>query len=198
MVDVPEVRSLLARAFFHDPMFAWMFPQEAIRLDASALFFGLLTEFYSEFGSVETVASAENENCLAGVALTRVSARDEPYPRAQTLPSLRGYLAAVLGSDRADAVFGGLASVDELAPAGERYVYLNTLGVEPQSHGHGYGSSLLTRIGETANASQLPVHLETTNPDNVGWYEKYGFAVRGTMRLGDGPKLWAMTRQPVR
>lgn len=44
MDDVPAVRSLLARAFVHDPMFVWMFPQEETRLDASAGFFGLLTE----------------------------------------------------------------------------------------------------------------------------------------------------------
>lgn len=67
-------------------------------------------------------------------------------------------------------------------------------GVHPDGHGQGLGRRVmehaLTLAGETT------VHLETTNPANPPFYERFGFSVESVVRLGpDLPQAWTMIRR---
>ncbi len=111
-------------------------------------------------------------------------------------PLLAGYLAAVGGAEHAARVGAGLSRISEFLPH-QRYAYLNVLGVEPSRQRTGVGTVATSKVIDAAAGAALPVHLETTNPVNVAWYERLGFEVVGDTRLGeDGPELWAMTRAP--
>ena len=51
---------------------------------------------------------------------------------------------------------------------------------------------MLTRI----DADALPAFLDTSAPDNLGYYERFGFQVSAESTLPNGIPLWGMTRLP--
>ena len=55
--------------------------------------------------------------------------------------------------------------------------YLQTLGVDPQYQGKGYGTILVKYMLDKIDKNPLPVFLETSNQRNVRFYEKLGFKV---------------------
>ncbi|PRZ04396.1 acetyltransferase (GNAT) family protein [Isoptericola sp. CG 20/1183] len=193
MTEVPAVRTLLARAFAEDPMFSWVFPEASGRTEALAVFMGLLVEAYEAAGQVDVVAA--DDGSPAAVALWRVVESVEPPPAAVTLPTVGGYLSAVVGPDHAAAVGAGLAETREHRPEGT-HAYLNALGAAPERRGQGYGAAAVRRVTDHADAARIPTHLDTVSPDNVEWYARRGFDVVARYRLGDGPPAWAMTRPP--
>lgn len=71
--------------------------------------------------------------------------------------------------------------------------YLDQLAVEPARQGQGVGSALIEHGLAMAHADGLPSFLETGNPDNVAYYERFGFAVieEGDVP-GGGPHIWFM------
>ncbi|MEU6587212.1 GNAT family N-acetyltransferase [Nocardia sp. NPDC046763] len=79
----------------------------------------------------------------------------------------------------------------------EPHWYLQAIGTSPGARGLGYGRELLqSRLGpcDHENAS---AYLETSNPGNLAYYERFGFTVRDqmTMYFG-GPRVWLMWRPP--
>jgi hypothetical protein len=57
----------------------------------------------------------------------------------------------------------------------------------------------MTGACERADADGVATYLETTNPDNLDYYQRYGFDVRDTIDLGGGvPTCWTMLRPATR
>ena len=48
---------------------------------------------------------------------------------------------------------------------------------------------------DRCDAEHAPPYLESTNPDNVPYYQRFGFEVTSEIALPDGgPGLWPMWR----
>ena len=60
---------------------------------------------------------------------------------------------------------------------GGRICYLWFIGVDPLQQGNGTGSLLLEEVLSKCEQAQRPVYLETSMPQNIPWYERYGFTV---------------------
>jgi ribosomal protein S18 acetylase RimI-like enzyme len=74
------------------------------------------------------------------------------------------------------------------------HMYLWFLGVAPALHGWGVGRALLAELHADAEALGVPTFLETATPDNVGFYERDGYAVSGEIAMPSGPTMWRMER----
>ncbi|SDH27795.1 Acetyltransferase (GNAT) family protein [Sinosporangium album] len=84
-------------------------------------------------------------------------------------------------------------------PSGRDHLYLQFLGVHPDSQGLGIGSSLLARGLTRADDAGLPVFLEAGSPQNVRLYERHAFEPLGDpIVFPDGPTIWPMLREPRR
>ncbi len=47
------------------------------------------------------------------------------------------------------------------------------------------------------DADHAPAYLESTKPENVPYYQRFGFEVTGELTVPDGgPTMWQMWRQP--
>ena len=57
------------------------------------------------------------------------------------------------------------------------YIYLWFLGVNPEKQGKGTGKKLLQDLLDIADNEVLPVYLETSNPRNLNFYQKFGFDI---------------------
>ena len=79
----------------------------------------------------------------------------------------------------------------------EPHWYLPMIGVETRSQGKGIGAKLMRHALERADADGLPAYLESSNPRNISLYERFGFAVVGTIKAGSAPPMYPMYRRPL-
>ncbi|MBP7570998.1 MAG: GNAT family N-acetyltransferase [Acidobacteria bacterium] len=73
------------------------------------------------------------------------------------------------------------------------HVHLGPIGVEPSAQGRGIGRLLMRRYCEQLDASRQVGYLETDRPENVPFYEGFGFRVTGEMLVLGVPNFF-MTR----
>ena len=188
-ISVGRARTVLARAFFDDPLMVWFFPDPDVRPHACAAMFGLFAERYLADGRVDVAARPEP----VGVAMWRWPGPDVP-PAAgpEELPSIGGLMTGFMGAARAREVGVAMASLEALRPA-EPHAYLHLLGVDPDACRRGVGGELLERGLAAVREAGLVACLDTMNPANVPFYEAHGMSVRYEVQLGaDGPTSWAM------
>lgn len=198
--DLPAIRTVCALAYAEDPLMAWVLPVRSTREDACAAWLGPALERYLAVGHVDVLtagavgAPAGDADEVVAVAAWRPRAADgapEPPPR---LPRPAGVLRALVGPTRAEEVLTALAATGAYAPA-RPGAYLNYLAVHPAYQGHGLGGALL-RHGLRALAGSPwrgTPWLATSDPTNVPFYARHGFAAAGAFTLGmDGPRLTVM------
>jgi ribosomal protein S18 acetylase RimI-like enzyme len=75
------------------------------------------------------------------------------------------------------------------------HFYLRAIGVDPQAQSRGVGTSLVAPVLKIADDRGVGCFLQTATPDNVGWYERFGFRVVSRYRPTPAwPDVWAMWR----
>lgn len=177
--DHGEVVHLLARAFADDPHFAGLIPTE----DAERRrrdFFGYVAVRANH--SPETCDIAvDDEGRIIGVALWEHP--DVVRPHQRPIGSALEQLATLpllyrIFGDRLSDANRTQEAVDAARPA-EAHWYLKIIGTDPQARGQGAGKALLTHRLTEADRYRTPAYLESSTPDNLGWYERFGFRLRG-------------------
>lgn len=90
------------------------------------------------------------------------------------------------------AIFEAMGSYHPRTP----HWYLPLIGVDPLYQGSGYGSALMAHALILCDRHKIRAYLESTNPKNIGLYERYGFNVLGTIQKGTSPPIYPMLREP--
>jgi predicted N-acetyltransferase YhbS len=81
--------------------------------------------------------------------------------------------------------------------ADESAWHLDSVGVDPQFRGRGIGGALIEFGLAKAKAAGDAACLETGNPRNVGYYERFGFRTVFDSDAPDGgPHIWFMRCNP--
>jgi len=93
----------------------------------------------------------------------------------------------------------GIKLLDAMAKEHPRepHWYLALIGVDPAFQGSGVGTALLRPRLAACDETGVPAYLETQKPENVPYYERFGFKVRTVVRHEGCPPLWTMWRDPV-
>lgn len=183
----------LADAFLDDPMFVWLFPDEATRRSRLLR----LNRMPLEFGLRYARVSQTDEG--AGVAIW--------LPPGVSMSPARMVRSGVLGVPlstglRPLARFAAANSVMEKVKARAvtaPYWQLLIVAVHPDLQGRGRGGALVRDGLEQVDKALLASYLDTSNPANVGFSQSLGFEVVEEVVLGEGgPPAWGMLREPVR
>lgn len=189
--DVADVARVLALAFHDDPVICWLQPDPRKRRAALPGFFGALARHhFLAGGGVELAAS---ESGPGAAALWDPPGRWVQAPREQILmvPALVRAFRGRLGIARA------LSEEMKANHPEEPHWYLAMIGSDPRVRGAGFGNALLRSRLDRCDAEGAPAYLESSNPDNIGYYHRFGFEVAGEIAMpGGGPPLWPMWRQP--
>jgi len=189
--DVPALARVLARAFFEDPIFMWLSPNASRRRAALPGFFAALARHHFLTGPGAEVATTNSS--IGAVALWDPPGVAEQSARAQVavLPSAVRAFRGRLGVARA------LTEEMKAVHPEEPHWYLAMIGSDPQFRGGGFGHALMRSRLDRCDAEYAPAYLESSNPDNIGYYQRFGFEVTGEIAMpGGGPSLWPMWRQP--
>jgi GNAT superfamily N-acetyltransferase len=184
--DVPPMVEALARAFYEDPVFNWLFPDDARRLAQSRKYF---------HGRARLLMQQEETYTIDGAAAGAMWARPGEW-RDPPLSALRQIVALMpaLGR-RMPRALGGLREIEEKHPRAPHW-YLAVLGTDPPRQGEGIGSALLAPVLADCDRLEVPAYLETGTERNVAFYTRHGFRVTSEIRLPDGPPMWLMWRDP--
>ncbi|MFI2841077.1 GNAT family N-acetyltransferase [Mycolicibacterium sp. PDY-3] len=189
--DVDALCRVLGRAFLDDPVMAWMLPDpQARRRKLHKLFAGLTRHHHLARGGVE-IAGAESGIAAAALWDPPDQWRHTPAEELRAAPSM----LLTFGK----AVRRGM-QVSELMKRShpdEPHWYLAVIGSDPQVRGDGFGHALMRSRLDRCDAEFAPAYLESSNPDNIGYYQRFGFEVTGEITLPDGgPVMYPMWRDP--
>jgi GNAT superfamily N-acetyltransferase len=179
--DVQRLKAVLAEAFFEDPIFSWLMPEDAKRPARLRRYFGIeLRHLALARGRVWTTDD------LAGAALS--------LPPGAWRSPLRVTLleGSAFGIHLSRAARMGAAI--EWRHARERHYYVRDVGVHPDMQGKGLGSALLRPTLERCDREGLPAYLEASSERNAALYERHGFRITGELRVGGSPPLRLMLR----
>jgi GNAT superfamily N-acetyltransferase len=188
--DVGSLSKTLSRAFFDDPVMVWMLPDEDLRRRRLHKLFEALTRHHHlARGGVEVVP--DDGGGVGGAALW-----DPPgtwrQTRGEELRAMPGLFLAF-----GTALRRGLVAEEMMKAAHpeEPHWYLAIIGSDPDVRGKGFGQVLMRSRLDRCDAEHAPAYLESSNPDNVPYYSRFGFEVTGELALpGGGPTLIPMWR----
>lgn len=113
--------------------------------------------------------------------------------KARMTPDLLRTLAVARG---AASAFVRLGTALEHAHPSEAAWYLQALGIHPRRQRHGIGRRLVTEGIALAEEDGAPCYLQTSDPANIAYYERFGFRVTqpAIRTYPGGPTYTGLTR----
>lgn len=187
-----QAAATLTRAFADDPIYAYLFPDQAERLRATRRLWEAVLAAGLRYGEVYTTPILQGVACWMAPGQTEMT----PTRMARTGFGLVRVVLSFSGAGRQRFLdifryLDGLRRQDMQRP----FWYLWAIGVDPAWQGQGIGSQLMQPVLAQADAQGLPCYLETETERNVVFYERCGFRV---LRQGQPPghpvRLWTMVR----
>lgn len=189
--DRAKLADSLASAFSEDPLFTWMAgagPNKALEPKLRIIFGAFLKldlaraehlVFTDEDGIGVAVWKAPNKWKMATGDMLR------------TLPAMLRGLGA-----KAPRMVGAFNAIEKVHPKEEHY-YLEALGTRQDMQSKGIGSAVICDMLDRCDTEGMPAYLESSNPRNVPFYARHGFATTGEIVVGKGaPTVTAMWREP--
>ncbi|QUR65883.1 GNAT family N-acetyltransferase [Mycobacterium spongiae] len=189
--DVRELSRTMASAFFDDPVMLWLLPDSKTRRNRLCRMFATMTRHHHlALGGVEVAC--------AGSGIGAAALWDPPNQWRETR---RGQLAMAPAYFRVLGFRAGIGrAVQEAmkqAHPEEPHWYLAAIGSDPAVRGRGFGQALMRSRLDRCDAEHCPAYLESSKPENVPYYERFGFTVTGEIVLPHcGPSIWPMWREP--
>lgn len=184
--DALRLGDITAKAFKNDPFNKWLFGSET---QMRHTFTALAKHVYGPHGICHTYGqTGATMWCEPGVS------KDLP---ALAVPGLL-FKILVSGGGRALpnilAVDKGMAQHKPSKP----FVYLFSIGVLQSEQGKGIGRQMMSPVLEACDISGQAVYLESSNPDNHGFYASLGFKrLELFSPVAGSPPLEAMWRDPI-
>lgn len=186
--DAGPAAHVLAEAFGGDPYLAWAFAAAADRVLALDVFFRWVVDDALPHGQVLRCGPAAAAAWLPPEPeRAGGSGADEPYADLVT---------RLAGPERAALMLEASAAMGALRPDGPHW-YLSAVGTVGAARGSGAGRALIAAGIVRAAGAGVPVHLESTNPANDGYYERLGFAAVGRVEAAPGVAVTAFRREPA-
>ena len=167
-----RVVGTVVTAFAADPAFRFFFPDPGSFVDQATIFAGHLFDKRVDRGTIWIVEGGMS------VAMWDEPADaprdDEPALPADSLARLTAYHA----------------TVQDAMPA-EKFWYLGILATHPDGRGRRLGRMVMEPALDLAAEAGMPAYLETTNPNNVDFYRRAGWATSATLQV-ESVEIWVM------
>lgn len=181
----------MSRAFYDDPVMAWVLPDAKSRSAHLKRMFAAMTRHHH-------LASGGAEVACDGPGIGAAALWDPPN---RWRHSGREQLAMMPQFLRVFGLRSGkVRDIQELMKREhpeEPHWYLAAIGSDPAVRGKGFGQALMRSRLDRCDAEYCPAYLESSKPENVPYYERFGFTVTQEIALPrGGPTLWAMWRTP--
>jgi GNAT superfamily N-acetyltransferase len=189
--DVDDAAKVISNAFVNDPLCAFMLPNKRSRLKT-------LNKFFRAYGQIN-ITNQHGYGVgepLKGVAFWLEPRQGDVSVSIRSLGVFIPLLFSLypLGYIRARNV---LRQIDTLHKkfAAEPHYYLDNIGVLPSEQRKGYSSALIRPFLEKADDEHVMVYTDTVTPENVSFYEHFGFqCVQESRQEEAGITVYALLR----
>ena len=182
--DEASTIDVLVRAFSEDPVAQWIWPDS----QQYQMYFPSFVRVFG--GKAFTYGSAYYVDGYAAAALWLPP---DVLPDEYTLISI--FQRTVSKQTQKD-VFTVFDQMGRYHPS-EPHWYLPLMGVDPLKQGKGLGSELMKHaLVQCDQDNNKPAYLESSNPRNIPFYERYGFELLSTIQIGTSPHIFPMLRRP--
>lgn len=187
---VRQASLVLARAFYRDPLYVYLMPDDVRRERLLPSFQALTVRYALRYGEVYATPGLE------GVACWLTPGNTTPTLWRMLRVALRGAPASFgISGYRRYAPIGAYTEKMHEQVAPDPHWYLWVLGVDPSRQRQGLGGQLIQPILARADRDHLPCYLETMNEANLPFYVKHGFmVVSDGVVPGTGLRVWGMRR----
>jgi len=183
--DLDAIVSTFTSAFFQDPVWGPVFPDERRRAGQAAVMWRVYAASALRYPWTLVTPGVEAVAVFippGGVELTEEEAG-----------GLEGRLAAVTDAGTARGIMTIGEQFEAVHPV-EPFFYLTILGTHADHRGKGLGMGLLAEGLARIDALGAPVYLESTNPANNKRYESVGFVPRDEIVTAGGQRVTTMWR----
>jgi GNAT superfamily N-acetyltransferase len=181
--DVHRLKAVMADAFFEDPIFGWLMPDDTKRAARLRRYFAIeLRHLALARGRAWTTSD------LAGAALSLPPGAWRA-PLRVTLLEGGAFGVHLLKAAR-------LGAAIEWHHVREPHYYVRDVGVLPEMQGRGLGRALLGPTLRRCDREGLPAYLEASSERNAALYGRLGFKLIDELRVNDSPPLRLMLRPP--
>lgn len=181
--DEDALVAALTIAFAGDPMTRWSWETPEAYLSA-------FPRFAKAFGGRAIgLGTAHYTDGFSGAAVWYAPG-EGPDEEA-----LVGVIEETTSESRRQAVYSILEQMGNFHPE-EPHWYLPLIGVDPRFQGKGVGSLLMKHALGICDRDGVAAYLESSNPRNIPFYERHGFAALGAIQHGDSPVVVPMLRRP--
>lgn len=181
--DVPRLRVVLAEAFYEDPIFSWLIPDDTRRQARLRRYFAIELRYFAlAKGRVWTTSDLTGAALSTPPGVWRV-------PLHATLMEGGAFGTHIPRAAR-------LGAAMEWRHIRERHYYVRDIGVHPDTQGQGLGSKLMRPTLDRCDQEGLPAYLEASSERSAALYERLGFRLTSELRIAGSPPLRLMLRRP--
>ena len=184
--EAEQVGATLASAFFDDPVFAWISPDDERRRALLPPFFTLFAETMVPLEEVYVAGESD------GAALWAPPGAE--VPPEEDSDEFGRRMEEMSGPD-AERMFEISELIGSHHPEGS-FWFLQFVGVDSAHQGRGIGSALLVPMLERCDREGARAYLDATSANNKRLYERHGFEATEEYAPEGGPPLWSMWREP--
>lgn len=175
------------------PAFTPIYPDQPTRAKVLEPFFLAAVRDAIPFGAVY---AAVQDDLVLGIAVW-LPPGAFPWSPIRKFRATWAFTKVWAADRRAFVTFTRLGAASERNHPRDAHWSLEALGIRPQAQRQGLGSKLVVPILERGDEEGLECYLETSDPANVAFYERFGFrVVTDHPLISGGPPHIAM-RRPV-
>jgi GNAT superfamily N-acetyltransferase len=192
--DLSAVVAMSSRAFFDDPFFTYLLPDDAMRRSRLPYFFRAVYTHMGDHGRIVTVRNDADEPLGVAAWLTTGG---YPLPMKVQLSQVPMSLRAFYRRPRSVLVGNKYMAVLLRAHRKDPQWYLMVLCADPPAQRSGVGTMLLEQAFAQVDAEGVGSHLETPRFDNVAYYQRFGYELIETLTpIAGAPSYYTMWRAP--
>jgi GNAT superfamily N-acetyltransferase len=182
---LPELASVLGRAFAVEPMMRWPLCESDDNEQRLIRAFAIFVEDPIRLGMVWEAGAATG--AMIWIPADQMDALDDGNL------AMRSVYEREDGARRFDRFWDWVGSKHPDEPL----ALLDSVAVEPAAQGRGIGSALIRHGLDRARRAGHGAWAETGNPRNVPLYERHGFRVVDDADApGGGPHIWFLRWDP--
>ena len=190
-----KAAEVVSEAFFNYPMLTHYFPNLKRRKRWMPWYMEKTLNCAMCYGEVLTTSDCSGVLFVLPPGNTRLTNKQYIQNGFLFVPFIMG-LRNYLKSSECEKF---VADTHERLLNGQAHYYLWGLVTDPKKQRKGVGSTLLKKLTDKADAENMPIYLETHDPQNVIYYEQFGFKLIHTDTIPKhGLDIWCMLRQSER
>lgn len=181
--DRDAVTQTLTAAFFNDPVFEWVFPDEDQRKIHLPRLFAI--NFDLDLSVARTLMGCDGQAASFWRPPGHAEASTLDY-LLRPLQTLEAFGARIL------EVVALANAIKAHLPTDRPFWHVHFVGVTPALQRNGWGTAMM-RAGEDF-VGDASIYLETAKPENVKFYTGLGYRTTGEWLIPGGLKMWSMLK----